>query len=131
FDVKIWDYTNALTNKNISSALDATNLLLEEDPQRGALTLLSYLNTYLRSIAQINSLLKLYGPNISMISKAIPQKREYQIRHNIEEAKLWSDSQLESAFQEIYKTDYLLKIGQDPLLIIQRLTIQLIQRHNI
>ncbi|MGM9992011.1 MAG: DNA polymerase III subunit delta [Candidatus Bruticola sp.] len=127
-EVKAWEYTEAVTSKNTPRAMQACASLLEDNAQRGSLTLLSYINTYLRSLAQIQDLTKKYGYNLKILAQHLQDKKEIQIRRSLEDLRSWREDHLRSAFQSLCQADWRLKTGASPILTMQLLTLRLTNR---
>ncbi|MGM9998494.1 MAG: DNA polymerase III subunit delta [Candidatus Bruticola sp.] len=127
-EVKVWEYTDAVTGKDIKKAMLACASLLEDNAQRGSLTLLSYVNTYLRFLAQLQNLTKKYGCNLKTLAQHLPDKKEFQIRLSLEALRSWKEENLRSAFQNLCLADLRLKTGASPILTMQLLTLRLIGR---
>ncbi|MCR4784853.1 MAG: DNA polymerase III subunit delta [bacterium] len=126
-ETKVWDYTTAITDRDDQKALLACSAILEDNPQAGALSLLSYTNSYLRSLAQVSDLVSKYGNNISAIIQQL-NKREFQIKRDLKAASTWGEDALRKAFGELCKADLRLKTGSDPVLIMHLLTLSFTHR---
>lgn len=146
-EIKSWELTEAIRGKNMRQAWLLVQDMLSEsnsgraaDINRGAsgknddvpasiraLGLLSYINTYLRSLAQMQHLVSQHGRDISAIAQETG-KKDYQVRKTLEEIGTWSDRNLRSAFTALCLADYHIKKGRDPLLAVQLLLTRLCLR---
>ncbi len=139
-EVKTWELTSAIGAKKYAQAWRLAEVMLNEDnpdlilaakssaQQSGqktvpasvkAIGLLSYINTYLRSMAQLRSLAAQYGTSPATLASHLPGKKEYQIRKSLAEMQTWSESNLKDAFSRLCLTDQSIKLGRSPLLAIQ------------
>jgi DNA polymerase-3 subunit delta len=121
-EVKTWELTAAIGKRNLRGALQVLHTLLAEGEAPGAL--LSYLNSYLRGLAQVAAL----PGGAAEIARAIPGKREFQVRMTLEELRTWSPSELRGAFELLCRADGRIKSGSDPRLVLELLLLQLCSR---
>ena len=91
-----------------------------------ALGLLSYINTYLRSLAQLHHIVR-QERDLNVIAQ-MTGKKDYQVRKSLEELNTWSEQNLSTAFTALCLADYHIKKGRDPLLAIQLLLARLCLR---
>ncbi|MBQ7569203.1 hypothetical protein IJT17_10450 [bacterium] len=146
-EIKSWELTDAIRNKDLKRAWSlAQDMLADPSPSRTvnvsvsssgkgdsaptsirALGLLSYINTYLRSLSQTQHLKKQHGSDIAAIAR-LTNKKEYQVRKTLEELVTWQESHLRSAFTALCLADYNIKKGRDPMLAIQLLLARLCVR---
>ena len=145
-EIKSWELTEAIRGKNMRQAWRLVQDMLADDtPNRSvdinrgqtgkndnappgirALGLLSYINTYLRSLAQLRHI-SLQERDLSVIAQRTG-KKEYQVRKSLDELKTWSEQNLSTAFAALCLADYHIKKGRDPLLAIQLLLARLCLR---
>ncbi|MDO5296666.1 MAG: DNA polymerase III subunit delta [bacterium] len=146
-EIKSWELTEAIRSKNMQQAWRLAQDMLASDTanrtvdfSRGtsgkndnapvsvrALGLLSYINTYLRSLAQLQHLSAQHGRDISAIAQQTG-KKDYQVRKSLEELQTWTSQSLHTAFTALCLSDYHIKKGRDPLLAIQLLLTRLCLR---
>lgn len=126
-EVKTWELTAAIGKKNLRRAIEIAETLLEEGEGPGPL--LSYMNTYLRSLAQVQSL-HARGGNAQSIAAAIPGKKDFQIRMALEELRTWSAAELRLAFDMLCRADLRIKTGADPRLVLELLLVQVCMRRG-
>lgn len=122
---KAWELTAALGAGDLRSALQVAASLLEDSPQRGALSLLSYLNSYLRSLAQIAHLAQRFGRSPKALAPHLPDKKEFLIRKSLEELRRWPEAKLREALLALTEADLALKTGADPQQTINFLLLQI------
>jgi DNA polymerase-3 subunit delta len=127
-EVKTWELTAAIGKRDLRSAVRLAEILLEEGEQPGGL--LSYLNSYLRSLAQIQALAARHGSSAANLAREVPGKKEFQIRKTLEELRTWSDRDLQRAFELVCRADLRVKTGQDPRLILELLLVDLCHRRG-
>ena len=131
-EVKIWEFTSALAEKDAKTAMRACESLLEDDPASNALSLLSYTNRYLRSMAQIQELVKKFGSkNVKLIGQNLNPNghfSDYKVSKDMQSAKLWSEKSLRQAFEDLCQADLYLKTGSDPKLTIEKLIVRTVHR---
>ena len=127
-EIKTWEFTSAIGRKKTADAVRAAASIMEGNEQAEAIGLLSYTNTYLKSLAQVMSLVNQYGSNPAAIAPYLPGKKEFQIRKTIEELSTWSELDLAKAFEALCKADLRLKTGNDPRMTISLLILSLCLR---
>ena len=124
-EVQTWRFTSAIGHKKTSEAYGVLDQLLGRGEVAGSL--LSYLNTYLVGLAQLQHLRReLKTP--AAIAAALPRKTEFQIKKNLEEAVSFSPQELRTAFDRIERADFRIKTGSEPRLVLQLLVLQLCTR---
>ena len=121
-----WRLTAAIGSKDLPGAYKVLDRLLERGEAAGGL--LSYLNSYLGSLAQLKSLQAEVGSSLAQLAKAMPRKTEYQIKKNLQEAATWSLSELATAFDRLTRADLRMKTGDEERLLLQLLVLQLCSR---
>lgn len=127
-EVKVWEYTKAITQKDSSKAMQACSSLLEDNAQKGSLTLISFTNKYLRDLAQALDITSKYGFNTNSLSQQMADKRDFQINYILKDLRSWKEPDLRDAFHSLCQADLRLKTGGDPLLTMQLLTLRLVSR---
>ncbi len=127
-EVKTWELTAALGKRNLRDAVRVAETLLEEGEQPGGL--LSYINSYLRSLVQVQVLAARHGPSPAALAREMPGKKEFQIRKALDEVRTWAPVELHRAFEMICRADLRIKTGGDPRLILELLLIQLCNRRG-
>lgn len=124
-EVKTWELTDAIGKKNLRRAVEITGTLLEEGD--GAGPLLSYLNTWLRSLAQVQSL---HAKGMSALQAAMPNRKDWMIQRDVEQVRTWSVAELRLAFDMLCRADLRIKTGSDPRLVLELLLVQLCMRRG-
>jgi DNA polymerase III delta subunit len=124
-EVQTWKLTAAIGSKNVNNAYRVLDSILEQGEAPGAI--LSYINSYLLSLAEVKELKQRLG-NVSAIAAAMPRKSEYQLKKNLEEAGSWSEAQLSAGFERLMRADYRMKTGSEPLMMLQLTLLQLCLR---
>ncbi|MCR5660895.1 MAG: DNA polymerase III subunit delta [bacterium] len=127
-EIKTWEFTSAIGRKKTAEAVRAAASIMEGNEQAEAFGLLSYTNSYLRSLAQAMSLAEQYGNNPAALAPFMPGKKEFQIRKTLEELNSWSEQDLAKAFEALCKADFRLKTGNDPRMTISLLILSLCLR---
>lgn len=130
-ETRAWELTAAIAKRDVKGAITVGNELLSEDKEGGVSGLLSYTNSYVRSIAQLRSLRDQFGDSPSVLAKYLPNKKPYAIRKSLEELDTWAESDLRRAFEALMRADLRIKIGGDPLLVMQLLILQLCRRRGV
>lgn len=123
-EVQTWKLTAAIGRRETPQACLLLHRLLQ---QEAAQSLLSYLNSYLLSLVQVNEL----RPRLktaSAIARELPRKSEYQIKKTLDELSSWSETDLANAFERLARADYRIKTGADPVMVMQLLILQLCMR---
>lgn len=124
-ETKAWEFTAAVGTGNRALALQAAAALMDGDASGGAFGLLSYTNSYLRSLAQVKTLADRYGSNPNILEQHLTNKKPYQIKKSLAEARTWSWSELRTAFSKLCLADLRIKTGAEPGLTIQLLVMHL------
>ncbi len=126
--VQTWRLTSAIGNGDFTEAARLVEQLIFQGESPGAL--LSYLNSYINSLLKVR---KLYDQtrSISEVARALPRKKEYQIKKTVEELTTWSLSDLELAWEMLYRADLRIKHGVDPALVLQLMVFRLCARKGI
>ncbi len=127
-EIKVWEYTKALTQKDYKKAMQVCASLLEDNAQRGSLTLVSFTNKYLRDLAQALDITSKYGFNANSLAQQMSDKRDFQINYLLKDLRSWKEANLRDAFHSLCQADLRLKTGSDPLLTMQLLTLRLVGR---
>ena len=127
-EIKVWEYTKALTQKDYKKAMQVCASLLEDNAQRGSLTLISFTNKYLRDLAQALDITSKYGFNANSLAQQMSDKRDFQINYLLKDLRNWKEANLRDAFHSLCQADLRLKTGSDPLLTMQLLTLRLVGR---
>jgi len=127
-EVKTWELTAALGKRNLREAVRIAETLLEDGEQPGGL--LSYINSYLRSLVQVQALAARHGSSAAALAREMPGKKEFQIRKSLEEIRTWAPNDLHRAFEMLCRADLRIKTGGDPRLILELLLIQLCNRRG-
>lgn len=123
-EVQTWKLTAAIGRRETPQACLLLHRLLQ---QEAAQPLLSYLNSYLLSLVQVNEL-RSRLKTASAIARELPRKSEYQITKTLEELSSWSETDLANAFERLARADYRIKTGADPVMVMQLLILQLCMR---
>lgn len=127
-EVKVWEYTKALTQKDYPKAMQVCSSLLEDNATRGSLALISFTNKYLRDLAQALDITSKYGFNSKSLAQQMTDKRDFQINYLLKDLRHWKEAHLRDAFYSLCQADLRLKTGSDPLLTMQLLTLRLVGR---
>lgn len=127
-EVKTWELTAAIGKRNLRGAVALVETLLEDGEAPGGL--LSYLNSYLRSLAQVQALAARHGSSPATLAREIPGKKEFQVRQALEELRTWAPSELRLAFDMLVRADLRIKTGADPRLVLELFLIQLCARRG-
>ena len=127
-EVKVWEYTKALTQKDYKKAMQACASLLEDNAQRGSLTLIAFTNKYLRDLAQALDITSKYGFNLNSLAQQMSDKKDFQINYLLKDLRNWKEANLRDAFHSLCQADLRLKTGGDPLLTMQLLTLRIVGR---
>ena len=124
-EVQTWRLTAAIGSKDVKAAYTVLDHLLAQGENPGSI--LSYVNSYMLSLAELKDLKQRLG-SLPAIAAAMPKKSEYQIKKNLEDAATWSDQQLRSGFERLMRADFRIKTGSDALLMLQLTLLQLCSR---
>ena len=127
-EIKVWEYTKAITQKDSSKAMQACSSLLEDNAQKGSLTLVSFTNKYLRDLAQALDITSKYGFTTNSLSQQMADKKDFQLNYILKDLRSWKEADLRDAFHSLCQADLRLKTGGDPLLTMQLLTLRLVSR---
>ncbi len=127
-EIKTWELTAAISKRNLRGAVAIAETLLEDGEQPGGL--LSYVNSYLRSLVQVQSLAARHGSSPAAVAREIPGKKEFQVRMALEELRTWAPGELRQAFELVCRADLRIKTGGDPRLILELLLVQLCNRRG-
>lgn len=127
-EVKTWELTAAIGQKDLRKAISIAEALLEDGEAPGGL--LSYLNSYLRSLAQVQSAAGRHGSSVAAVVREIPGKKDYQVRKALEELRTWAPAELRLAFDMLCRADLRIKTGGDPRLVLELLLVQLCARRG-
>lgn len=127
-EVKVWEYTKALTQKDYKKAMQTCASLLEDNAQRGSLTLIAFTNKYLRDLAQALDVTSKYGFNLNNLAQQMSDKKDFQINYLLKDLRNWKEINLRDAFHSLCQADLRLKTGGDPLLTMQLLTLRIVGR---
>ena len=136
-ETKTYELTKALDERDRDRAWSIAENLLSDSPENKisqsaagnksadvstrALGLLSYLNTYLRSLAHLHSLTHRYGTRLSDLSPHLKGRKEFQIRNDLRNLSKWSEVALRQALLLLCDTDMQIKSGRDPRLAVDLL----------
>ena len=142
-----WELTDAIRSRQTKRALELVQDLLSDNTGRRAadistgpggkpdtvpagiraLGLLTYLNTYLRSLVQLRHLVSRHGSDLSTLAQ-LTGKKEFQLRKSLSELDSWSDASLRTAFRALCLADYHIKRGRDHLLAVHMVVYRLCLR---
>ena len=146
-EMQSWQMTEAVRQKNLTRALSLLQDFFSDDganrakdirpASKGdnapanirALGMLAYINTYLRSLAQLRHLTAESGRNYSSLATKTG-KKEYQIRKTLEDLDTWSESDLRNAFTALCLADFSIKNGRNHLIALQLVLTRLCLRRN-
>lgn len=146
-EMQSWQLTDAIRKKDRARALSLIQDFFSEDgsnrtkdirlANKGdnapasirALGMLSYINTYLRSLAQLRHLTSSGVVSLAALATQTG-KKEFQVRKNLEELDTWSDRDLRNAFTALCLADYSIKHGRDHLIALQLVLTRLCLRRN-
>ncbi len=123
--VQIWRLTAAIGQGNLKEAIEVLDRLMAEDDS--PIGLLSYLNSYCNSMAQVGHL----SHSQAALKAAFPAKKEFQLKKQVQEAATWSPRDLSTAFESLLKADLRLKTGTDGRLVMQLLLMQFCSRQGL
>lgn len=123
--VQIWRLTAAIGQGDLRAAIAVLDRLLAAEDS--AIGLLSYLNTYLNSMAQTRHV----GSSPAALKAAFPGKKEFQVKKQVQEASTWTPADLHKAFEALLKADWRLKTGTDGRLVMQLLLMQMCGRQGL
>ncbi len=123
--VQIWRLTAAVGQGDLKQAIEVLDRLLAVEDS--AIGLLSYLNTYLNSMAQTAHV----GNSPAALKAAFPGKKDFQVKKQVQEAATWSPRDLSLAFEALLKADLRLKTGTDGRLVMQLLLMQMCGRQGL
>lgn len=123
--VQIWRLTAAIGQGDLKQAIEVLDRLLAAEDS--AIGLLSYLNTYLNSMAQTQHV----SGSQAALKAAFPAKKEFQLKKQVQEAATWSPRDLNTAFEALLKADLRLKTGTDGRLVMQLLLMQMCGRQGL
>lgn len=123
--VQMWRLTDAVGKRNFPEANRILELQLARGEGAGAI--LGYVNSYVVSLIQIGGLSKELG-SPAAVAKAIPRKKEFQVKKSLQELKTWGTRDLEQAFEMMARADQRIKTGSDPRLVLELLLLQLCNR---
>jgi DNA polymerase III delta subunit len=123
--VQIWRLTAAIGQGDLKQAIDVLDRLLAVEDS--AIGLLSYLNTYLNSMAQTRHV----SGSQAALKAAFPAKKDFQLKKQVQEAGTWSPRDLSIAFEALLKADLRLKTGTDGRLVMQLLLMQMCGRQGL
>lgn len=126
--VAMWKLTAAVGKRDLPEANGILERVLAQGEYPGSI--LSYLNSYLVSLVQIGGLYKQLRSTAD-VAKAIPRKKEFQVKKTLQELKTWSESDLDQAFENICRADFRMKSGHESKLVLQLLLLQLCKRRGV
>ena len=124
-EVQSWKLTEAIAKRDAPRAYAILHRLLQKKEE--AAGLLSYLNSYLLGLVQVQEL----RPRLktaAAIAKELPRRSEFQVRKSLEELSSWNERELEMAFERLARADHRIKTGTEPILMLQLLILQLTSR---
>jgi len=130
-EVAMWKMTSAIGKRNHREALSILDRQLDRGEQPGSI--MGYLNSYLTSLTQVRGLMKIHG-NVAEVARAIPRKKEYQVKKTVEELRTWSAKDLTDGFDALTRADFKSKGGDgggDPKLLLQMLVLKLCSRKRV
>lgn len=123
--VQMWKLTAAIGGRKLGEAVTILDAQLDRGENPGSI--LGYLNSYLVSLVQTGGLFKRLG-SAAAVAKAMPTKKEFQIKKTLQELKTWGARDLEQAFEMMARADQRLKTGSEARLVLQLLLFQLCNR---
>ncbi len=123
--VQIWRLTAAIGQGSLKEAIEVLDRLMADDDS--PIGLLSYLNSYCNSMAQVGHL----SPSQAELKAAFPAKKEFQLKKQVQEAATWTSRDLSTAFESLLKADLRLKTGSDGRMVMQLLLMQLCSRQGL
>lgn len=123
--VAMWKLTAAVGKKNLPEATSILDRVISQGEHPG--TILSYLNAYLVGLVQVGGLYKRLG-SPAEVARAIPRKKEFQVKKTLQELKTWGRRDLELAFEMLARADQRMKTGHAPRMVLQLLLLQLCSR---
>ncbi|GMU54491.1 MAG: hypothetical protein AMXMBFR33_36370 [Candidatus Xenobia bacterium] len=123
--VQIWRLTAAIGQGSLKESIEVLDRLMADDDS--PIGLLSYLNSYCNSMAQVAHL----SHSQAALKAAFPAKKEFQLKKQVQEAATWTSRDLSTAFESLLRADLRLKTGSDGRMVMQLLLMQLCSRQGL
>ena len=121
-DYSIFDLMDNVSFKRLPEALKSLSRYLEREGKEKALPVLSMLIRQLTLLQKTKLILK--TGNRKKLQKEL-HPYSFLINKFIEQARLWTEEEIEKAFDLFLEADSLIKSGRSPLLVLEQLIISL------